>query len=267
MIGVIINYCSNENMFLHAQLTQCSLFASNIVVSYADKLYNGDLEDNSFVQKYQEMFPKVKFVEYNIDMALSPSDRKGVHNRPTAYWHNLARWTAIIALDYKTEWVFVIDADEIPEGDRVLDWLNTNELHDRRTCYKIACYWYFKYPIYQALSFEDSILLIHKSFLTEDNIFGDYERDFLITNSKTKLLRMNMGNDGKPLWHHYSFVRTRANLKKKLSSWGHVNDIFKNVNVDQLIEYVYRDEGVNDFVHGYKYIQVPNKFNIVLNGG
>ena len=262
MLGVIINYCSTEQIFLHAQLPQCNKFASEIIVSYADILYNGDIEDTSFVSEYQELFPNVKFVKYKVDLSLPLSERKGVIHRPTAYWHNLARWTAISSLDSSVDWVFVLDADEIPEGDRVMQWYTNTQLQ-MHSCYKMSCYWYFKYPTFQAKKFEDSILLIHKSFMTEDNIFGDLERDFLIASSKTKLIRMNHGIDKMPLWHHFSFVRTKVDLKKKMSNWGHNNE-FKHVNIEQLIENVYKNDQVNDFIHGYEYNTVPNKFNINL---
>lgn len=262
-IGVVINFCSNEKCFLKPLLEQCSLFANEIVVSYGDMLYNGETEDLSFIESFKEMFPNVKFIQYKVDLTKPTHQMKGVKHRPLAYWHNLARFTAVNTLSLDVEWVFVIDADEIPEGMRVKEWLNNVKL-DAGSCYKIATYWYFKLPIYQAKTYEDSILLIHKKHLIVDNIFGDFERDFIIQSSSTILKRMNMGLDGKPLWRHYSWTRSKEGLRKKISSWAHANDIFKGVNVDDVIDYIFRNDDVNDFVHNYKYEVVENKYGIEL---
>jgi hypothetical protein len=261
--GVIINFCSNEKCFLDSLIKECSHFANEIVISYGDILYNGDHEDLGFLEIYKSLYPHVKFVQYHVDLSKPHSEMRGVINRPTAYWHNLARDTAVKALSRDIEWVFVIDADEIPDGMRVKEWLNFTKLNSS-CCYKIATYWYFKLPIFQAKTFEDSILLIHKKHLTENNLYGDFERDFTIVNSGAILQRMNMGLDGKPLWHHYSWSRSKDGIRKKVSSWAHANDIFKGVNVEDVINYIYKNDGVNDFVHGYDYNIVDNKFGIEL---
>jgi hypothetical protein len=240
------------------------MFADEIVVSYGDMLYNGEHENMEFLSEFKGLFPCVKFVQYNVDLKMPLSDMKGVKQRPTAYWHNLARDTAVKALSNDIDWVFVIDADEIPEGVKVKEWLDQMHLN-AGCCYKIATYWYFKLPVFQAKTYEDSILLIHKKHLNEENIYGDFERDFTIQNSGTVLQRMNMGIDGTPMWHHYSWVRSKDGIRKKVSSWAHANDIFRGVNVDDVINFIYKNDSVNDFVHGYEYSIVSNKFNIQLD--
>ena len=94
MIGVIINFCSNEKQFLDPLISECSLFADEIVISYADKLYNGDKENLDFLDQYQNK-ENVKFVQYQVDLTMPYTKMKGVQHRPTAYWHNLARFTAV----------------------------------------------------------------------------------------------------------------------------------------------------------------------------
>lgn len=262
-VGVIINFCSNEKCFLRPLLEQCSIFATDIVVSYGDMLYNGEQDDVTFLDEYKIKYPSVKFVQYHVDLKIPHECLKGVKHRPTAYWHNLARYTAVQELSPDIEWVFVLDADEIPEGDKVKEWLSYKNLNPMCS-YKIATYWYFKLPIYQAKVFEDSILLIHKKHLTENNIFGDFERDYTIKESGTNLQRMNMGLDGKPFFFHFSWCRTKDGIRKKVSSWAHANDIFKGINIDDVINFMYQNDNVNDFVHGYDYDVVENKFGIEL---
>jgi hypothetical protein len=262
MASVIINYCSNERIFIDAILIECLKFSDDIVVSYGSHLYDGIQEDITHINEYKIKYPTIQFVEYNVDLTLNLNKQKGVVNRPTAYWHNLARFTGVKALKNK-EWVFVIDCDEIPEGDNVKIWLvNALPLLKEEECYKIANYWYFKDPTNQSTTLEDSVLLIHYKHLTEDNIFGDWERDHLIPSSKCKLLRQVVGIDRKPMFHHYSWYRTKEGLKHKLITWGHSNDIFKDIDIDKVIEYIYHNDEVNDILHGYTYNKVVNIFKI-----
>lgn len=259
MASVIINYCSNEKIFIDAILTECLKFSNDIVVSYGSHLYDGKKEDIDHINEYKNKYKDIQFVEYQVDITLDVSKKKGVINRPTAYWHNLARWTGIQSVKNK-EWVFIIDSDEIPDGYKVKDFLHLNPI-DETECYKFANYWYFKYPENQATTIEDSVLLMHYKYITEDNIFKDFERDDLINYSGTKLNRQIMYFDYKPMWHHYSGVRTKEGLRHKLKHWGHCNEY---LNTDALIYYVYKDDKVNDIIHGYQYIKVDNLFNINL---
>jgi hypothetical protein len=262
MASVVINYCSNERIFLDAILQESMKFSEDIVVSYGSHLYDGTPEDIEHIIQYKNKYNRINFIEYPVDISLDISKRKGVVNRPTSFWHNMARWKGIQALK-NNEWVFIIDCDEIPEGNRISEFLSFDILHENE-CYKFSNYWYFKSPENRAVTIEDSVLLMHYKYLTEDNIFGDNERDYLIPVSGAKLHRNIMGADDKPLFHHFSWVRTKEGLKHKISSWGHANDIFKGVDVDALIEYIYKDNNVNDIIHRYKYIKVDNIFNIIV---
>lgn len=264
-MSVVINYCGNEKIFLDALLRECSKFSDDIVVSYGSHLYDGTIEDLDHIKEYQTRFPNVQFVCYVVDKDLDLKKQKGVVARPTAFWHNMARWTGIRALKNK-EWVFLIDADEIPEGDLVKEWLDqVMDVLNCSECYKIATHWYFKSPTNQSMQVEDSILLIHYKNLTEDNVFGDYERDHLIRASKCGLRRQVVNSRREIMWHHFSWVRSRDGLRHKVLNWGHREDVFKGVDVNALMEKIYKDDNVNDIVHGYSYRKVDNKFNLVIS--
>jgi len=260
--SVVINYCSNEEIFIEPLLKECLKFSNDIVVSYGSHLYDGTPENIQYLMGYKSKYPDIQFVEYNVDVSTDLTKKKGVNKRPTAYWHNLARWTGINSLKYK-DWVFIIDCDEIPEGDKVAEFLSFDIL-DENECYKIANYWYFKSPENQATTIEDSVLLIHYKYLTEENIFGDNERDYLIPSSGAQLHRAIKSIDDKPMFHHFSWVRTKEGLRHKITSWAHSNDIFKGINVDEFLEFLYKDDNVNDIVHRYEYIKVKNIFNIKI---
>jgi hypothetical protein len=259
MASVLISYCSNEKIFINPLLTECLKFSEDIVVSYGSHLYNGQPEDHQHILELKLNYPTVQFQKYEVDTTLDLSKQRGVNNRPIAYWHNLSRFNGKSYLKNK-EWVFVIDADEIPEGNRIKNWLLKTDL-TKRCCYKMANYWYFKDPTYQSTTLEDSVLLIHYDYLTEFTLFGDLERDHLIRSSACILLRQTVGFDGKPMWHHFSGVRTKEGLRYKLKTWGHSNELS---NVDQMVDYVYHNDDVNDIIHNYNYVKVLNIFNIIL---
>ncbi len=47
-----------------------------------------------------------------------------------------------------------------------------------------------------------------------------------------------------------------------MKHWGHADDRFKFVSVEKIVEEVFRDDNVNDFVHQYRYRLVDNVFGI-----
>lgn len=255
-MSVVINYCSSEYCFLDAMITQCMKFTDDIVVSYGSHYYNGTPEQMSHYEFLKATYPHVQFVMYTVDTQLTNAEMRGVHSRRNAYWHNLARWTGFQALKRK-DWVFFLDVDEIPEGDRVNEFLIHAVLHPD-TCYKLANYWYFKAPFHQANAYEDSIVLLHGSRVTEASTFGDGERDHLAASTPV-CKRGVMGMNGTPLFHHYSWVRSKENLMKKLTSWGHATDY---PNPEQLVAIVFANDDINDIVHHYTYRAVPNFFGI-----
>jgi hypothetical protein len=261
-LSIVINYCSLESPFIGAMLSECLKATDDVVVSRANRLYDGTPENQAHFDELRRRFPTVQFVQYVVDPELDLSKQTGVRHRPTAYWHNLARWTGIRAKRHR-DWTLLLDADEIPEGLRLRQWWDAATLN-ADCAYKMANYWYFKRPWFRATTIEDSVLLIHDAHLSRYNVFGDLERDHTIRHSGARLLRETMGTDGRPVFHHFSWCRSRASLGHKLRTWAHRDDVFKGVDVDRLLETIFQDDGVNDIVHRYRYETVENQFDIVL---
>ena len=262
LVSVVVNYSSNEQASIEAVLTQSLKFSKDIVVSYGSHLLDGSPEAMQHIQELSNKYAQVQFRQYAVDVNVDLSKQLGVLARPTAYWHNLARWTGVKHLKCRN-WVFVLDADEVPEGDLVRVWLrDALPSLEVQSCYKIANYWYFKKPTFQATALEDSPLLIHKRLLTENTIFGDWERNHIVEASQCTLNGNITDFNGNVLWHHYSWVRSRYDLEHKLSHWAHADDIFAGVDAKELIDTIFKDDNVNDFVHNYEYVTVNNTFDI-----
>lgn len=261
-VSVVISYCSKEHFFLEAILEQCTKFTDDIVVSFGTHLYDGTPEDVSHIHQIAPKYPNVKFVQYLV----SPENFNGmgVQKRQQAYWHNMARWTGVTHLQYH-DWVLLLDADEIPEGEKFNNWFSSVEntaILNKNTTFKVANYWYFKHPTNRANKLEDSVLLIHAKYLSKHNIFGDYERDFTIQQSNTRLIRETRGLKGEVMFHHFSWCRSREGLEHKIKHWGHANEYH---NPDDIIQEIFKNGDVNDVIHKYSYEKVSNLFNIEMS--
>jgi hypothetical protein len=259
-VSVVISYCSKERYFLEPLLEQCSKFSDDIVVSFGTHLYDGTEED---ISQISEVAPKYNatFVQYLV--GAGNFNGMGVKSRPQAYWHNMARWSGINHLK-RHDWVLFLDCDEIPEGDNFKAWWDmaqSKQLLNTNTTFKMANYWYFKDPTNRAQTIEDSVLLIHSKYLSKYNVFGDYERDYLIQQSNTRLVRQTKGVKGEVLFHHFSWCRSREGLEHKIKHWGHANEYS---NPDEIIAHIFKDDEVNDVIHRYLYEKVPNVFNITF---
>jgi len=259
-VSVIVNYCSLEREFLPKVLAECAHFASEIVVSVGTHLYNGTPEDPEHLGALRVQHPGVRFAQYQVNAQIDLAAQKGAQHRPHAYWPNVARWTGVQTLD-EPQWVLFLDADEIPDGPRMRAWLEQTQL-DFNSCYHLANYWYFKSPNNQALTWEQTTILIHRDKFTEEHIFSDKERDSLGFVPGIENREHAVGLDALPLIHHLSWVRSESVLLTKINTWSHRDQISDPA---KYVEHIFSDSSINDIVHKYRYRYVYNKFQIYIN--
>jgi hypothetical protein len=265
MPSVIINFCSLEKPFIEPLLIECQKFSNDIVVSYGSHLYNGEEEDLQLISELSKKYPHIQFVKYIVDRSIDVYQYPGIFYRPSVFWFTFARYTGFQHIRNK-EWIFFIDADEIPNGNDLKDWLNRGSLDNNRS-YKLANYYYFKSVKYQSLVLEDSPILIHYSNLNENIIIGDWDRDDIIRKSNTIVERNVKGIDDTVLFHHFSWVRSRENVYKKLLTSADVTEdrsVIKGYTVEEALEKIYDNDSVNDIIHNYNYKVVDNIFNIIV---
>lgn len=257
-ISVVINYCTNEKYFLDACIENVQYFSNDIVVSYGSKLYDGTPENIKLINESRHKYPNVKFVEYKVDPSIDLNQQLGVISRPKAYWHNLARWTGFEKLNNKY-WTLFLDVDEIPDGKKFLNFIQTKDLEED-VIYKIANYWYYKFVNYQSVYWEDSAILLNTSDLKKENFFGDLERNHILSSSTiNNVCRFATNTDGLPLIHHYSWVRTKRQLMFKLRNWGHASDIS---NGEKICDLMFSTSEFNNVIKNHRYIYVQDYFNI-----
>ncbi|MEN9654521.1 MAG: hypothetical protein RL235_633, partial [Chlamydiota bacterium] len=168
---------------------------------------------------------------------------------PEHFWHSAARLIGSHFLADAIETVLFLDADEICDAARFNEWLGCSD-YQMHTTLKLANYWYFREPAFQANAYEDSILLAQRRALEPKLLLCKEERDAIYSSLPGPKRRMVFGVDGRPMFHHYSWVRTQDEMLKKVRAWGHRKD--KDWETEVMREFARPFSGT-DFVHGYTY--------------
>lgn len=269
-IVVFISTSSTELRFLRAQLRECRHFASNVVVSCGSHRYDGITpEPVHEVAAIVKEFPEATLVQY---MVKKPGAFENpLKRRPEAFWHNISRIACVQKYHEVTTsdandgntWVVFLDGDEIPDGKAVKEWKGTIlPKIKQHIALKLSNYWYFREPTYRATKWEDSIVMVPCEVLTKDKVMPllmhDCERNAFL--EVLPLAPHVLGVDGKPMFHHFSWVRSKEQLLQKVKVWGHRND----EPWEQWIEEEWGSSNFSgtDFVHQYTYEVVHNQFGV-----
>lgn len=260
-IAAIINFCSNESRFIGPCLEQALLFANQVIVPVCDHFFDGTPENRPLLESIYRAYPQCLFVEYPFIPALIPR-RIFESVSPAHFWHSCSRLVGRSCLDKTSEALLFLDADEIPDGALFAEWLEANDFH-QHVVMKLSNYWYFREPIHQALSWEDSVVLVQTRAVTPELLLQEEERDALYDRLPGPKRRHVTACNGRPMFHHYSWVRSQEEMLKKVEAWGHRGDRNWKELVDK--EFLAPFQGT-DFVHGYQYTQVVSPF-VPQNGG
>src|SRR3989338_7674650 len=228
MVSVVIKYCWTEVPFIRQVVAQARLFSDDIIVSAYDRLFDGTPEDSGALRALEDPGVRVVVQEWSAD-------------KPPRYWHNAARWAGAQAARH--DWVLFLDA-------------LVGRSHD---AYSFGCYWYFREPIYRATKEFECAVLLPKRLITRDLIFSEKERWEFRRHPDIRAFEHVLGKSDFPMFHHYSWVRTKAQLLKKVSSWAHKDDRDWPALVEEEFS---RPFNGTDFVHGFSYTTVKNIFTI-----
>jgi hypothetical protein len=249
MISTILQYSTIDIRFLEKNLKQLSKFSDEIIIPICSHLFNGEEEDANKIKESINIISKFDKAFYFI------FNWEGAH-LGTRYYHNLSR--KLGTEKAKNEWLLFVDADELL-SDEFIDWFETIKYTDN--AYWLTCYWYFREAIYQATRTEGAGMLIKKKYCDWD-VYSNHERQQLINKTPNFI----NGHDypvlsltGKPMMHHFSWVRSKEEMLTKVKNWGH--NIDKNW-IQMVEEEFSRPFNGTDFVHRYQYNIVENIFNI-----
>jgi hypothetical protein len=258
-IATIINFCTNESRFISSCLKEALYFSKQVIVSYADHFFDGTPENIQLIDQISAAFPECLFIEYPFIPREVPS---AIFKKvdPDHFWHGLSRLVGFNALKPEIETVLFLDADEVGEGERMQEWLDSSDYHQHTTL-KMANYWYFRESCYRAESWEDSVVLAQKRALSPEILLHQNERTAVYDLLPHPKRPMVTGTDGVPLFHHYSWVRTQEEMLRKVKTWGHRKDR----DWEKLVqaEFTAPFSGT-DFIHGYRYQTVEPSHPISL---
>lgn len=259
-IAAIINFCTNESRFLKACIEQARLFSRQIIIPICDHFFDGTPEKKEELDLIYRSFPDCTFIQYPFIPDQIPK-RLFKRIAPDHFWHSLSRLLAFNYLDDAIETILFLDADEVPDGKKFSEWLESSDYHQHMAL-KMANYWYFREPKYQATLWEDSIVLAQRRALTSWLLLDEREREAIYDFLPGPKRRNVTASDGKPMFHHFSWVRTKEEMLKKVRSWGHRKDRSWESQVEEEFSAPFRG---TDFVHGYKYNVVEPQFDIQLD--
>ncbi|KAG6558956.1 hypothetical protein RHABOEDO_000244 [Candidatus Rhabdochlamydia oedothoracis] len=250
-IGTIINFCSYDFAFLSLCIQAAQEFSTQIIVPVCDHMFSGEKEDSLFLQKVYALFPDVQFIEFPFNI----SKKHDPH-----YWHNLSRLIGSFFLQKEIQYVLFLDCDEIVDTSHFIKWLEHFN-YTQYTAIRLANYWYFRSSSYQATNWEDTPLFLKKTRENLQALMHPQERAGTYFSVQSEKKRMCLSLDKKPMVHHFSWVRTKEQMLKKVSNWGHRKERNWKHLVEQ--EFCSSFQGT-DFVHGYCF-ETVDPFTIDLS--
>jgi len=239
MITTVISYCNNDLKFIEENIQQVKKFSQDIIVCYCKYSFNGEPEDESIIQKMTEIASDCTITEIEYYPEKTPK-----------YHHNLMRWKGTESA--KNDFILFLDADEIIDGELFSEYLNCSDWKNYDVI-SYKCYWYFREKRFQAKKTEEAAVLCKKDICNYNYIFSEAERWEFLNRMDSLKIQSNETCSGKIICHHYSWVRTKEEMIKKVKSWGHRQE----KDWIALIEEEFSHEfNMQDFVHNYQYIDI-----------
>jgi len=244
-LATIINFCTIDYRFLGRSLKEAESFSEQVIIPVSSHFFDGSNENRELIDTCIKRFSsdRVTFVPFAYDHTKTLE-------HGSRYWHNYARWQGFLQLRDDIGYILFLDADEVVEGERFREWLLTGE-YAKYPAIALTASWYFRESCFQATTREQAGILVRKDAVSEELIYSDAERWSFLRLPDCSLFQN--GLDGEPMVHHYSWVRTREEMLRKVSSWGHNRDQDWKTLVER--EFAHGFNG-RDFVHGYCYTVV-----------
>lgn len=244
MIDTVINYCTIDSRFIDKNIRECLKFSHQVIIPICDHFFDGTPENHDSIEELVRLFvnePRVQFIQYEWDSS-----------KNAKFHHNMSRW---IGLQFvKADYVLFIDADELIEGSLMSEYIKT-ETYKQKDVLSFRCYWYFREPIYRATTTEKAGVLYKTSLCSEPMVFHKEERWAFRDYAGHLDIEEDVSYNNKVMCNHYSWVRNKEEMLKKVSAWAHSTE----KNWIQLVEDEFnRPFNGTDFIHGYEFEIVNN---------
>ena len=258
-VASIINFCTNEARFLPACIEQCRHFSSQIIIPVCDHFFDGAPENRNLLNEIYASFPDCQFIEYPFAPRQIPPK---VFSKiaPEHFWHSASRALGYRFVNEGIDRVLFLDADEVPDGKKFSQWLDESDFAQHPVL-KLSNYWYFREPHFRADQWEDSIVFAHIGSLELSAILHEEERNAIYDLLPNPKRRKVVGIDGQPMFHHFSWVRTKDEMIQKIEKWGHRDDRDWKGLVEEEFSSPFKGK---DFIHGYSFKECSAPFGITM---
>lgn len=198
--------------------------------------------------KYEHVYPRaMQWKKLSSSMSASQESH---------FWHQEARLHGFAHC--KHDWILFVDADEVLRDPATfLEWAKEACVSGKKS-FKLSNYWYFMSQRRRAKQLEDSIVFCHREVLSFQCFrLPQGERENFYDHVASHLKERNITYKGQVMFDHYSWVRNKEAMLRKVASWGHRAQRDWKV----LVEKAYEEDPLTtqDFVHavGYEYDILP----------
>lgn len=255
MIDALVTYSSNDYRFFPVCIKNLLDAGLRVNVVSCTSMWNGTPENQQKLDASDVMFADhPMYNSYQLQWEAG---------RAPWYWDAMMKHQVVQSLPSDSEFVLIIDVDEIVETDKLIDFLASG-VYKPYPSVKLGNYWYFREPIYRATQTENSVILVNtehaRNVSFDSNSLSNLHGGHQHGRDRYKLTNISMF-DHDPFIHHYSWVRTQTEMLNKVKNWGHSHEKDWTSLVNEEFS---RPFNGTDFVHGYAYQTVPNTFNIKM---
>lgn len=223
MMTAVISFCSNDWRFLKRCIDGVASCSQEIIVTVCDHFFDGSAENYALLQEAYARFPKCTFLQFHFDPHISYrpfSTLEPEHHNWRHEWHNTGRWLSFLYASAQSEYLLFLDCDEIVDTSLFSQWLKEADWRGLAACrFNSDCY--FREARYEATARSDSCLLVNRNYLTSTIFWDNRERTGIfdgIEGEKKKGIKDLLDQ---PMVRHFSGVRTKEELHKKFTTWGH----------------------------------------------
>lgn len=259
-ITAVISFCSNDWRFLKQCIAGVTPFCHQVIITVCDHFFDGTEENYALLEEAFRQFDTCQFLEftfhpeksYRLFSPFYPNHPNWRHE-----WHNTGRYLSYFYSSEKTDFLFFLDADEIVDDLAFIAWLKRVDLASF-SALRFASFCHFREAKFEALQQEDTGLLVNKSSLQPEFLWDEDERMGLfyrLTGVKQTGVK---GINGEPMIRHYTGVRTKEELLKKFSTWGHY---WERKWKELIHEEFSRSFNGTDFVRKYCYREINPCFD------
>ena len=218
MTAGVISFCTHDARFLKRCIEGLAGSCDQTLVPVCDHFFDGTPENYPLLEHLFAAHVEVTFIEfaYSTEMLYGTAAKLQPKSPGTAqHWHGSSRLVSTYFLKDEITHILFCDVDEIAESKRLAGFLEQIDCRALR----FAAYNYFRSATWRAEEIADAALLVERKALSHEMLIQEDERSGIFQ-MMPEPKELCVSCDA-PLFHHYSWVRTREEALAKSRRWGH----------------------------------------------